>query len=92
MARRYSGLARIDLIISDQGNETLLEVNALPDMGPHSLVPKLAHAAGLKFEDLVEQMVGAARLHAGRRQRERRRLQVERTGPDRRMAGEAHQH
>jgi D-alanine-D-alanine ligase len=63
------GLVRVDVLVSEQGNESVLEVNALPDLGPPSLVPKVAHAMGLEFGALCERMLLGARLRNGRRSR-----------------------
>jgi D-alanine-D-alanine ligase len=60
-----SGASRVDLIVSPTGNEYLLEVNTIPGLTRHSLLPRIAAAAGLSFEDLVEAMLGSACLHAG---------------------------
>lgn len=54
------GAARIDFICPDVGNEVLLEVNTLPGMTPASLLPKIAKAAGLSFEDLCEALLAQA--------------------------------
>jgi D-alanine-D-alanine ligase len=37
----------------EQGQFHLLEVNTVPGMTDHSLVPMAAKAAGLSFDDLV---------------------------------------
>src|SRR5438034_1072239 len=50
------GASRVDLVVSERGNEVILEVNTLPGMTPTSLLPKIAHSAGLSFEDLVEEI------------------------------------
>jgi D-alanine-D-alanine ligase len=60
-----NGVTRIDLRVSDRGNEYLLEVNTLPGMTATSLVPKIAAAAGVSFEALVERILFGAHL-AGR--------------------------
>ncbi len=54
------GAARIDFICPDVGNEVLLEVNTLPGMTPTSLLPKIARARGLSFEDLCESLLALA--------------------------------
>ena len=54
------GAARIDFICPDVGNEVLLEVNTLPGMTPTSLLPKIAQARGLSFEDLCESLLALA--------------------------------
>lgn len=56
------GAARIDFICPDVGNEVILEVNTLPGMTPSSLLPKIAKAAGLSFEDLCDKLVESASL------------------------------
>ena len=78
------GATRVDLIVSDKGNEVVLEVNTLPGMTPTSLLPKIAHGAGLSFEDLVEEMLKGARLRAHGHRRDRRAVQVSHPGHERR--------
>ena len=48
-----SGWGRIDAMQDEQGNFWLLEVNTVPGMTDHSLVPMAARAAGLDFQALV---------------------------------------
>ena len=57
------GVSRVDLRVSDRGNEYLLEVNTLPGMTSTSLVPKIASAAGIGFDDLVERILLGAQLY-----------------------------
>ena len=78
------GATRVDLIVSDKGNEVVLEINTLPGMTPTSLLPKIAHSAGLSFEELVEEMLKGARLRAHGHRRDRRAVQVGYAGPERR--------
>jgi D-alanine-D-alanine ligase len=78
------GATRVDLIVSERGNEVVLEVNTLPGMTPDSLLPKIAHGAGLSFDDLVEEMLNGARLRAHGHRRDRRAVQRGFAGPDRR--------
>jgi len=80
-----SGATRVDLMVSESGNEFLLEVNTVPGMTRTSLLPKIADAAGLGFDDLCEAMLAGARLHAGRAGRgDRRVAQRPYDGDDRR--------
>jgi D-alanine-D-alanine ligase len=78
------GATRVDLIVSERGNEVILEVNTLPDLGPTALYPRIAQAAGLGFEDLVEEILRGARLRAHGHRRERRGVRLGFEGPDRR--------
>jgi len=54
------GYSRVDLIASDTDNDFVLEVNTLPGMTATSLLPKIARAAGMTFEDLVEAILSTA--------------------------------
>ncbi|GHD52235.1 D-alanine-D-alanine ligase [Marinobacter persicus] len=44
---------RVDIMQDAAGDFWLLEVNTVPGMTDHSLVPMAAHAAGIGFEELV---------------------------------------
>jgi D-alanine-D-alanine ligase len=48
-----SGWGRVDLMVDDAGRAYLLEINTVPGMTDHSLVPMAARAAGIDFESLV---------------------------------------
>jgi D-alanine-D-alanine ligase len=48
-----TGWGRADVMQDAQGNFWLLEVNTVPGMTDHSLVPMAAQAAGLSFTELV---------------------------------------
>lgn len=48
-----TGWGRVDVFIDEQGHAQLIEVNTVPGMTDHSLVPMAAKAAGLNFEQLV---------------------------------------
>ena len=81
-----SGATRVDMIVSERGNEYLLEVNTIPGMTATSLLPKIAAHAGLDFGALLEEMLGAARCHAEASGiKERRVAQLPFPGPDRRV-------
>ena len=47
------GWGRVDVMADQNGRFNLLEVNTVPGMTSHSLVPMAGLAAGLKFEDVV---------------------------------------
>ena len=47
------GLARVDFMEDAEGNFTLLEVNTVPGMTSHSIVPKSAARVGIGFDELV---------------------------------------
>jgi D-alanine-D-alanine ligase len=81
-----SGATRVDMIVSERGNEYLLEVNTIPGMTATSLLPKIAAHAGLDFGALLDEMLGAARCHAEvSAVKERRVAQLPFPGPDRRV-------
>ncbi|TXL15810.1 D-alanine--D-alanine ligase [Methylococcaceae bacterium HT4] len=48
-----TGWGRVDVFIDEQGVAQLIEVNTVPGMTDHSLVPMAARQAGLSFEELV---------------------------------------
>ena len=54
------GWGRVDLMADRQGRWRLLEVNAVPGMTDHSLVPMAARAAGLSFAELVAEILAGA--------------------------------
>lgn len=56
------GLTRSDLIVSADGRLVVLEINTLPGMTSHSLVPKTAAGEGVSFEELVERLLESAAL------------------------------
>jgi D-alanine-D-alanine ligase len=50
---RASGWGRVDFILDKDKNPYLLEINTVPGMTSHSLVPIAAKVAGMNFEQLV---------------------------------------
>jgi len=48
-----TGWGRVDVFIDEQGKSQLIEVNTVPGMTDHSLVPMAAKQAGLDFAALV---------------------------------------
>ena len=53
-------LARVDLVVPENGDLVVLEINTMPGMTPTSLYPDAAKAAGLSFEELVAHLVERA--------------------------------
>jgi len=47
------GWARVDVFIDHSGQAQLIEINTVPGMTDHSLVPMAARQAGLDFDELV---------------------------------------
>ena len=47
------GWARVDLMVDAHGQPWLIEVNTVPGMTDHSLVPMAARQAGIDFDELV---------------------------------------
>jgi D-alanine-D-alanine ligase len=60
-----SGATRVDLLVTSDENEYVLEVNTLPGMTPTSLLPKIAAGAGYDFGDLCEAILERAGLQNG---------------------------
>jgi D-alanine-D-alanine ligase len=54
------GWGRVDVMTDAAGRWYLLEVNTVPGMTDHSLVPMAATAAGLSFPDLVVDILARA--------------------------------
>jgi D-alanine-D-alanine ligase len=56
------GIARVDLRLDESLQPWVLEVNTVPGMTDHSLVPKAAARAGLTFDDLCDRAIRSALL------------------------------
>jgi D-alanine-D-alanine ligase len=80
------GATRVDMIVSESGNEFVLEVNTVPGLTRTSLLPKIADAAGISFGELCELMLAGASLATRRGRGERRIVQRAFVGDDRREA------
>jgi D-alanine-D-alanine ligase len=48
-----SGWGRVDFLMDEANRPYLLEINTVPGMTDHSLVPMAARQAGMSFEQLV---------------------------------------
>lgn len=55
------GVARVDIILADNGIGYVLEANTVPGMTATSLVPKAAAAVGISFPELCEKILLSAR-------------------------------
>ena len=57
-----NGWGRVDLMLDRAGQPYLLEVNTIPGMTDHSLVPMAARARGISFEDLCVRILESAHV------------------------------
>ncbi len=57
-----SSWGRVDLMLDRDGNPQLLEVNTIPGMTDHSLVPMAARAKGISFEGLAVRILDTAHV------------------------------
>lgn len=57
-----SGWGRVDAMLDRDGKLQLLEVNTIPGMTDHSLVPMAARAQGISFEDLCVRILESAHV------------------------------
>ena len=55
-----SGVARFDMMVSEEGNPYIIDINTVPGMTATSLVPDAAKAVGISFPDLCEKLVNMA--------------------------------
>jgi D-alanine-D-alanine ligase len=55
-----SGWGRVDFMLDTEGNPWLIEVNTIPGMTSHSLVPMSAKQAGMSFDDLTLKILAAS--------------------------------
>ncbi len=55
-----SGWARVDMMVDANQQAWLIEVNTVPGMTSHSLVPMSAKQAGIEFEELVLQILASS--------------------------------
>lgn len=55
-----SGFGRVDLILDEEGLLNVLEINTIPGFTETSLMPMAAQAAGISFNELVEEILRAA--------------------------------
>jgi D-alanine-D-alanine ligase len=65
MVAGAEGWGRVDILTDEQGQAWLLEVNTVPGMTDHSLVPMAAKAAGMDFDELVWRILRSSFEAAG---------------------------
>ena len=64
-AHRALGLevySRVDVILPEDGEPTVLEANTIPGMTEASLLPEAAAAAGISYVDLCQRIIDLSRL------------------------------
>jgi D-alanine---(R)-lactate ligase len=61
-----SGLARVDMFLTEDGTVVLNEVNTLPGMTSYSRYPRMMAAAGLPLAEVIDRMVSSALAGTGR--------------------------
>ena len=54
------GWGRVDFMCDEQGQPWLIEINTVPGLTSHSLVPMAAKVSGLNFEELIVQILATA--------------------------------
>ena len=57
-----SGWGRVDFMVDENLQPWLIEVNTVPGMTDHSLVPMAAKQAGISFEQLVLRILQASHV------------------------------
>ena len=62
---RGRGLPRVDIILDEKGTPHVLEMNTVPGLTPTSLLPMAAQKVGMKFDDLVIEILKTAQLDYG---------------------------
>ena len=60
-----SGWGRVDFMLDQLGTPYVLEVNTVPGMTDHSLVPMAAKHAGLSFDELVLRILETSTMRTG---------------------------
>lgn len=55
-----NGWGRVDIMLDSERNPYLLEVNTVPGMTSHSLVPMAAKTEGIEFDELVWRILSAS--------------------------------
>lgn len=58
-----SGWGRVDFLMGSNNEPLLIEINTIPGMTSHSLIPKAAKALGIEFDDLVLDILNGAKTY-----------------------------
>ena len=85
-ALNCEGPACVDMVVSERFNEIIVDVDSAPLLLPGAPLPRMAQAAGLGFDELVEEILAGARLRAHGIRRNRRSVCRTFDGPDRRAS------
>lgn len=56
-ACRCKGVARVDYIVTADGEPFFIEINTIPGMSGGSIVPKQVAAAGIKMSDFIDKII-----------------------------------
>ena len=56
-ACRCRGLARVDFIVTPEGEPYMIEINAIPGMSAGSIVPKQIKAAGMTMTEVLNLII-----------------------------------
>lgn len=59
------GWGRVDFMCDESGKPWLIEVNTIPGMTDHSLVPMAARTAGIEFDELVLRILQTSMTNSG---------------------------
>ena len=62
------GVSRVDIRVDESGDPWVLEINTIPGLTDHSLVPKAAARLGWSFAELCERMILSGLNHFATRQ------------------------
>ena len=70
------GWGRVDFMLDEAGAPWFIEVNTVPGLTDHSLVPMAARAIGIDFTRLVLRILDSSFAHAGKHSQEGRRVKA----------------
>jgi D-alanine-D-alanine ligase len=71
-----AGWGRVDFMLDDAGEPWFIEVNTVPGLTDHSLVPMAAQAVGMDFTRLVLRILDSSLAHAGNHSQEGQRAKA----------------